>query len=134
MNLLRLRGRKLCERVLRQGRPWKGKNMTIRWMMGAPRHPAANPETPAIYVGTVASVKLHKSAVKRNRMRRRCREALRILLKDWPDFGPVQLLIFPRSSSLDAPFADIERDFRTFLPTLPSWPKQQSAAASSVLR
>ena len=133
MKLLRLRGRKLCERVLRQGRPWKGKTMTIRWMRGAPRYPAVNPATPALYVGTVASTKLHKSAVKRNRMRRRCREALRVLLKEWPDLAPAQLLIVPRSSSLDAPFPDIQRDIRMFLTILPSWPKTPSAAASSNL-
>lgn len=41
------------------------------------------PETaPAgLYIGVLTSAKLHKSAVKRNRMRRRCREAMRIVMQ-----------------------------------------------------
>lgn len=78
MKLEHLRGRKICDRVIRKGKMWRGKTMIIRWMPGAPFHPAADKSKCALYVGTLASTKLDKSAVKRNRMRRRCREALRI--------------------------------------------------------
>jgi ribonuclease P protein component len=89
--------------------------MTIRWLPGPPRHPNVDPMKPAIYVGTFASVKLHKSAVKRNRMRRRCREALRTALLDKKSFPTVQLLMSPRSSSLTCDFADIQSDVTAFL-------------------
>ncbi len=115
MQLLRLRGRKICERVQRQGLLWKGKNLMIRYIPGAPRHPSVDPETPALYVGAVASTKLDKSAVRRNRMRRRCREALRVAVQTTPNIAPVQLLIIPRSSSLEAPFGDIQEDIARFL-------------------
>lgn len=116
MKFLRLRGRKVCEQVQRKGGTWKGKTMVIRWLPGAPRHPAANPTQSALYIGTVASTKLDKSAVNRNRMRRRCREAFRVIVRDWSDKNViVQLLIAPRSSSLKAPFADIQADARAFL-------------------
>lgn len=118
MKLLRLRGRKVCERLLRQGKVWKGKNLNIRWTTGYPRHPASLPEVPAIYVGTLASTKLEKSAVKRNRMRRRCREALRLLAPDVSIPVSVQLLIAPRSSSLKAPFPDLQADIRAFFSTV----------------
>src|SRR3954470_18655403 len=115
MRLSRLRGRKNCEKLQRQGMLWKGKHFWVRWGHGAPLHPAINPETPAIYVGALASTKLDKSAVKRNRMRRRCREAFRIALKEKPVIQPIQLLIIPRSSSLSAQFSDVSKDVSAFL-------------------
>jgi ribonuclease P protein component len=93
MPLLSLRGRKVCDALLRKGNTWKGKMMVIRWLPSPPRHPAVNPEAMALYVGTFASAKLSKSAVERNRMRRRCREALRVLSKERGDLPAAQLLL-----------------------------------------
>lgn len=114
MHISRLRGRKICERVQRQGALWKGRTMIIRWMEGHPRHPSYNRAIPAVHIGTLASSRLHKSAVKRNRMRRRCREAFRLILKDTAASPTLQLLISPRSSSLHSPFADILGDAQAF--------------------
>lgn len=115
MQLARLRGRKTAERVLRRGQLWKGRHMSIRYLPGAPHHPAVDPEAQIWYVGTVASTKLDKSAVKRNRMRRRCREALRIILKEAEKQSPLQLLLVPRSSTLSAEFAELKADINSFL-------------------
>ena len=114
MKLLRLRGRKVCDHLLRHGSVWKGRHMLIRWSGDHPRHPSVRRDTQAIYVGTIASTKLDKSAVRRNRMRRRCREALRIVLKKLSEAPTTQLLIAPRSSSLDAPFLALEGDIASF--------------------
>jgi len=118
MRLMRLHGRKTSDYLLRRGNVWKGKTMVVRWLSGPPRHPSADPAKRAVYVGTFASTKLHKSAVARNRMRRRCREALRVIVKESEILPTVQLLIAPRSASLDASFQDIEGDVRTFLSSL----------------
>jgi len=115
VKLSRLRGRKICAHLLRKGTVWKGKTMVIRYLKGAPRHPAADPAVAAVYVGTIASTKLDKSAVKRNRMRRRCREALRTALLEKDTFPTIQLLVGPKSGSLTAPFTDIKSDIDTFL-------------------
>lgn len=117
MKLERLSGRKINDTVLRRGKVWRGKTMAIHWLPGAPRRPGVDPATSAIYVGTFASAKLSKSAVVRNRMRRRVREALRVTVKDWKDLPPMQLLIGPRFASLDAPFPAIEQEVRAFLST-----------------
>ena len=116
MKLLRLRGRKACGYVLRKGKVWKGSTMVIRWLSASPR--TVSGREAGLYVGTVASTKLHKSAVKRNRMRRRCREALRKIVREQEKFPTCQLLICPRSTSLHAPFVEIENDIRAFLSTL----------------
>lgn len=125
MELLRLRGRKICDRLLRHGKVWKGKHMTVRWLPGHPRHPAAKVMQSGIYVGTITSTKLDKSAVRRNRMRRRCREALRLILREdhiasaGGDASAgkiaIQLLLAPRSSSLSAPFPELQADLTAFL-------------------
>ncbi len=114
MKPLHLRGRKVNEVVLRKGRTWKGKMMTIRWIAGAPRGHTAQ----GLYVGTLASAKLDKSAVRRNRMRRRCREALRIALQNRATISTAQLLLCPRNGSLHAPFQELEADIQAFLSTL----------------
>lgn len=94
---------------------WKGKTLIIRWMSGAPKNPNIDPATRAIYAGTYASVRLDKSAVKRNRMRRRCREALRKEVKERDILPTIQLLMTPRSTSLTCDFAEIQKDISAFL-------------------
>lgn len=118
MKLLRLRGRKTCDRVLKIGRVHKGKHMIVRWLPGAPRNEKLSLQ--GVFIGMLASTKLDKSAVRRNRMRRRCREAFRLSLKEMPGLsGSIQLLVSPRSSSLSAPFEDIQEDVSKFFSTLP---------------
>lgn len=115
MKLSRLSGRKVNDSLRRKGNVWKGKTMTIRWLLSAPRNPNINPESPGLYVGTAASVKVHKSAVKRNRMRRRCREALRVYVKDMAKLPTCQLLITPKIASLTCDYHEIKNDIETFL-------------------
>ena len=120
MKLSRLRGRKVCDRVMRNGTVWKGKTMLIRWLPGTPR--TLPRDAQGIFVGTFASSKLHKSAVKRNRMRRRCREALRTIVRERNKLPAVQLLLSPRSPSLTCDFHDIAQDVHAFLSILDSCP------------
>ena len=129
MQLSRLQGRKVNDYVLRRGRVWKGKTFTVSWLPGPPRLHAGKE---GIYVGTFASTHLHKSAVVRNRMRRRVREALRIIAKESGDIPSAQLLISPRSASLKAPFEDIVREMRMFLSQLPPWPTKNPLPASGI--
>ena len=118
MKLSRLSGRKVNEHVMKKGEKWNGKTINIRFLSGAPKGPNYNPAENALYVGTFAPLKLHKSAVKRNRMRRRCREALRRTVRDIKKIPTMQLLISPRSSSLECDFADIESDVCEFISTV----------------
>ena len=115
MQLSRLGGRKVVDRVRRRGSTWKGKHMKIVYVEQKSQIP--NPKSQGLFVGTLASTHLDKSAVKRNRMRRRCREALRIMLLAYrlPLTAHVQLLISPRSSSLTCPFPELLEDIRAFL-------------------
>ncbi|MAE68719.1 MAG: ribonuclease P protein component [Candidatus Peribacteraceae bacterium] len=118
MKLSRLSGRKVNDYLRRKGNAWKGNTFTVKWLRGAPKNPNIDPTKSAIYIGTAASVKLHKSAVKRNRMRRRCREAFRRTIKSHKKPPTIQLLVSPRSASLDCDFDDVLRDVDSFLSQL----------------
>ena len=114
MKLRRLSGRKICERVKARGLLWKGKHLQARYTPGLPR--GLREDSPlGLYVGTLTSAKLDKSAVRRNRMRRRCREALRVAMKDRAEFPAIQLLMMPRSSSLQCDFGEIVADIASLL-------------------
>jgi ribonuclease P protein component len=120
MRLLRLQGRKVCDAVLRKGRVWKGKTVIIRWIPSAPRRPGTPRE--GVFVGTFASAKISKSAVERNRMRRRIREAMRLSLLERDVLPAAQLLLCPHRASLDAPFELLLSEARTFLSALAQCP------------
>ncbi len=115
MKLSRLSGRKQCDELRAKGANWKGRHLWVRWLPGSPRKQR---DLPGVYVGTIASAKLDKSAVRRNRMRRRCLEALRLALRERANMRSVQLLLYPRSSSLTCDFAELRSDVHSFLSSL----------------
>ena len=131
MKLERLHGRKINDYLMRKGMMWKGKTMNIRWLSGSPKSPNVDRAAKAIYLGTFASTSLHKSAVKRNRMRRRCREAMRLFLQKATDLPTAQLLLSPRIASLDAPFPLIEADIAQFFSNVRSWPQPKAPPHAS---
>ena len=135
MKLSRLKGRKTSERLLREGNVWKGNTFVVRWTEGAPRlHQQPSPKlwpskgfgeqarnqrvntvAQCLFVGALISAKTEKSAVKRNRMKRRCKEAFRKEVKERSDLPTMQLLLAPRRSSLECDFEEIVSDVREFL-------------------
>ncbi len=132
IRFLRLSGRKVCENVKKKGLLWKGRHFQVRYLFGAPRTIKSLPQDFAtLYCGLLTSIALDKSAVKRNRMRRRCKEALRLVvkaknnelhLKEISSHGIFQLLVIPRSSSLSAPFEEVQNDANALLAFLLSLP------------
>lgn len=134
MRLRTLSGRKACDRVLRQGTVWKGRCFTVRLLPGEPKNLSAPARHPAVYLGTFASTALDKSAVRRNRMRRRCREAFRLSIATLPETAAIQLLVSPRSASLDTPFPRLQEEVLLFLNTRLPWPKNAPHHGSSSSR
>ncbi len=130
MKLLHIRSRKACDYIMRKGNVWKGKTMMIRWLPGLPRKDhVVQPE--GVYVGTYASAKIDPSAVKRNRMRRRCREAFRLAVKNNDNLPSVQLLVSPKIASLESPFELVQGDVQTFLSALHTWPHPKKVPPAS---
>ena len=69
---------------------------------------AARP-VPGSRLGIVASRKLG-DAVRRNRAKRLIREVFRLI--DKPADASLDLVVIPRRELFDAPFSDLDRDFR----------------------
>ena len=62
-----------------------------------------------------AGLKVHKSAVKRNRVRRQIREALRLLLKDGLIKNGYYILVVAKKDVLDKDYADISQEIKVLL-------------------
>lgn len=115
MHVHRLHGRNANNRVLRKGAVWRGQTCIIRYLFGHPFNVVTSPTTPAVvYMGSYAPLALHKHAVKRNRMRRRCREALHAQMVQQQKIPTVQLLLCPKISSLESDYRLIQTDMSRF--------------------
>ena len=62
-----------------------------------------------------AGLKVHKSAVKRNRVRRQIREALRLLLKDGKIKNGYYILVVAKKDTLDKDYAEISDEIKVLL-------------------
>lgn len=95
---------------VRGGTKWSGRAFLID---GKPRpgDPAATEQRPARFGFTVTK-KLQPSAVRRNRMRRRLKEAVRLTQSEGAQAG-FDYVVVARPAAADMDFADLCRDFRT---------------------
>lgn len=80
------------------------------------------PSQEATKVGFVASAKIFKTAVKRNRVKRRMREALRLVKADWP--VKFDLLFVIKDEVLKAEFTDLVASVRRSFEKMPEAMKQ----------
>jgi len=62
-----------------------------------------------------AGLKVHKSAVKRNRVRRQIREVLRLLLKDGQIKNGYYILVVVKKDTLDKDYAEISAEIKVLL-------------------
>lgn len=63
-----------------------------------------------VRVGIVIGVKTAKKAVARNRIRRRTREALRVVLQEHPLVQGIDMIILPKTTALEAPFEMLKEE------------------------
>ncbi len=87
-------------RQVRKGKTVRTPLFTLRALHYRPRH--KEPYRPMTLVGIVVAKKTLKSAVDRNRVRRRVREALRTL-----DLPPCRAVLLPTPGVLRVPFAEL---------------------------
>jgi ribonuclease P protein component len=96
----RVRRRGEFSRVFDTGSRLSSRYFTLLFAPG----PASGPR-----LGIVASRKLG-DAVRRNRAKRLIREVFRLI--DKPADASLDLVVIPRRELFDAPFSDLDRDFR----------------------
>jgi ribonuclease P protein component len=80
------------------------------------------PSQEATKIGFVTSTKLFKTAVKRNRAKRRMREVLRLLRAEWP--ARYDLLYILKPETLTAAFGDLQASVRRSFEKMPEAMKQ----------
>ena len=102
----RLRGQRCIDALYQRGRVVHGPSMSLRWLQADPallRHVPSGQSASPWRCGVVISSKVHKRAVRRNRLRRQLHEDLRTTAFR-QDLPPLWLLI-----SLKPGSADLER-------------------------
>ncbi|AWN24465.1 ribonuclease P protein component [Deinococcus irradiatisoli] len=97
-----MRGEKEFRKVRAHGQVVRHALFTLRVTDYRPRY--GETWQPRAMIGIVVPKKTLKLAVKRNRVRRRVREALRTL----PGLPPCRATIHPNAAALGAPFAELQ--------------------------
>jgi ribonuclease P protein component len=100
--LTSLRGEKEFRKVRLHGQVYRSPLFTLRVTDYRPRY--GEVWRPRAIIGIVVPKKTLKLAVKRNRARRRIREALRTL----PTLPPCRATIYPTPEVLSVPFAELQ--------------------------
>jgi ribonuclease P protein component len=105
----RLKGQSIFARLYRRGRASHGPFLMLRWLPSQPDllPPDQRGRAPSPWrCGVVVSTKVHKRAVRRNRLRRQLHEALLTLQIGRPG-EPVWLLLTLRPGSADRSGAEL---------------------------
>ncbi|AFZ68050.1 ribonuclease P protein component [Deinococcus peraridilitoris] len=92
-------------RQVRKGKTVRTPYFTVRAVHYRPKH--REPYRPMTIVGIVVSKKTLKSAVDRNRVRRRVREALRLL-----ELPPCRAMVLPNPAVLSVDFAELQAQLK----------------------
>lgn len=80
------------------------------WKIEPEKYPKRAYSSEDLKIGFVVSVKISKSAVKRNRAKRQMREVVRLLLKDGRIKRGFMVAIMAKSAVLSAEYRDIAED------------------------
>jgi ribonuclease P protein component len=96
----RLVGRDCIEKVKAEGVLWRGRGFSARSLKSKGK----------VRIGFVVSKRISKSAVERNKTRRKLREAVRKYLKDRENIGGGDILIFASGQVIEMTGEQLERE------------------------
>ena len=107
--------------VLKNGRWVNGRFLDIKVLELAkiqnlfPRKEDPNKFKLQLRLAIAVGLKVHKSAVKRNRLKRQIREALRLLLKDGLVKNGYYVLIVAKKDALEKDYAEISEEIKLLM-------------------
>lgn len=106
----RLKHMKDFEILFKEGRFVGDEFVTAKvWKIDPDKYPRRNYGIDDLKIGFVVSVKVSKSAVKRNRIKRKMREAVRLLLKENKLKPGFMMAIMAKPNALGIEYAEIEK-------------------------
>ncbi len=117
---MRLKRRTELLRVFREGSVWKGRCFSLHGRVRTTEAPQAVAQTPRL--GIVVTKKIG-TAVERNRIKRRIREAFR---KSAHSLPPMDIIVVPKRTCLDTSERDLRRDLDRAMTKLIQRTKERS--------
>ncbi|MBI4992671.1 MAG: ribonuclease P protein component [Candidatus Magasanikbacteria bacterium] len=112
----RLKHMKDFDILFKDGRFFAGKFVTAKiWKTEPGKYPRRKYTTDDLRIAFVVSVKVSKSAVKRNRTKRQMREVARLLLKDGKLKTGFHISIMAKPGAVGAEYMEIEKDIKLVL-------------------
>ena len=107
----RLTRKKDFEILFKEGRFVGGEYVSVKvWEVRPEKYPKRNYTTVALQIGFVVGLKVSKSAVKRNRIKRQMREVVRLLLLDNKIKQGFMIVIMAKPNAVGVLYADLEKD------------------------
>ncbi len=105
----RLRKMKDIEILMKEGRFVGGDLANAKvWWVNPDKYPRREYKKTDLLIGFAVGKKVHKGAVKRNRIKRQMREVVRLLLKENRVKAGVMVLLIAKSDIVGASYRDIE--------------------------
>ncbi len=112
----RLRKMKDIEILMKEGRFVGGDLANAKvWWVNPDKYPRREYTKDDLLIGFAVGKKVHKGAVKRNRIKRQMREVVRLLLKENRVKAGVMVLLIAKSDIVESSYSDIERSIVSVL-------------------
>ena len=107
----RLKHMKDFDILFREGRFVGGQFLTVKyWKVDPEKYPRRKYTVEDLKIGFVVGKKIHKSAVKRNRVKRQMREVIRLLLKENKLKKGFNIAFVAKPDILGVDYTEIEKD------------------------
>ena len=112
----RLKHMKDFEILFKEGKFINGQFLAVKiWKIEPDKYPRRNYRIEDLKIGFVVGKKVHKSAVKRNRIKRQMREVVRLLLKENKLKTGFHILFIAKIEILGKEYSKIEQDVLSVL-------------------
>ena len=112
----RLKHMKDFDILFKEGRFVGGDLVTLKvWSINPEKYPRRKYNKDELKIGFVVGLKVNKSAVKRNRLKRQMREAVALLLKEEKIKNGYMVAVIAKKEMLDKEYKEIEKEIiKTF--------------------
>lgn len=112
----RLRSKRDLDIVFKEGKTVFANLATLKfWKIDPEQYPRRSFTSDELKIAIVTSKKVHKSAVKRNKLKRQMREVVRLLIKQGQVKHGYYLVFMAKPAMFEQSYQDIEQNMRFLL-------------------